>query len=148
MAEDPVIEARMLGLAEELRCLVCQNQSLAASDSDFANDLRREMRDMMNKGMSDREIVDFMVQRFGDFILFRPPVKGPTMLLWFGPLLLLLAGATVLVLVLRRRGQAGNESASLSAEDHRRAEALLQGQDEAADQRGNNNGQSGEGRKA
>jgi len=131
LAEDPVIEARLMTLSADLRCLVCQNQSLAASDSDFAHDVRREMRTMMKQGKSDDEIIDFLVQRFGDFILFKPPVKSYTALLWFGPLLLLVVGATVLILVLRRRTREGGEVAVLSAEDHRRAEALLTGRDDS-----------------
>jgi len=123
MAEDPIVEARMLDLAKNLRCLVCQNQSLAGSDSDFANDLRREMRDMIDRGMSDQEIIEFMVKRFGDFILFNPPMKLTTALLWFGPALLLLIGALTLVFVLRRRRKMSENP--LTDEDHRRAKALL-----------------------
>jgi cytochrome c-type biogenesis protein CcmH len=125
MAADPEIEARLMTLSANLRCLVCQNQALSGSDSDFAKDLRREMRMMMHEGKSDQEIVDFLVQRFGDFILFKPPVRSYTLLLWLGPLLLLLLGAVVLVLVLRRRGQAVNTAQPLSAADHQRAETLL-----------------------
>jgi len=134
MAADPVIEARLMELSENLRCLVCQNQALAGSDSDFAKDLRREMRIMMKEGKTDQEIIDFLVQRFGDFILFNPPVKSYTLLLWMGPLLLLLLGATILVLVLRRRGLAGNVTTPLSAADHQRAEVLLRSLDADADQ--------------
>jgi len=123
MAEDPVVEARMLDLAKNLRCLVCQNQSLAGSDSDFANDLRREMRDMIGRGMSDQEIIEFMVERFGDFILYNPPVKLTTMLLWFGPILLLSIGAFTLIRVLKLRRKMSD--VPLSEDDHRRAKALL-----------------------
>ena len=129
LAEDPAIEARMMAMAQELRCLVCQNQSLAASDSDFAHDVRREMRTMMKEGKTDQEIKDFLVQRFGDFILFRPPVKGETFLLWFGPLILFVVGAMTLVLVLRRRNRQAMQEQPISEEEHRRAEALLQGED-------------------
>jgi len=145
MAADPQIEKRLMVLSENLRCLVCQNQALSGSDSDFAKDLRREMRDMMKEGKSDQEIIDFLVQRFGDFILFNPPVKSYTLLLWLGPLLLLLLGATTLLLVLRRRGSAANVAAPLSAADHQRAEALLRGLDDQGDKTGND---SNEGRKA
>jgi len=124
MAKDPVVELRMNELAEELRCLVCQNQSLAASDSDFANDLRREIRDMIYRGLSDQEIVEFMVQRYGDFILFRPPVKSTTILLWFGPLLLMVIGLGILYLTLRRRRRAITDT-PLSADELKRAESLL-----------------------
>jgi len=146
LAEDPQIEARLMKMAANLRCLVCQNQALSGSESDFAKDLRREMRDMMKKGMSDKEIIDFMVQRFGDFILFKPPVKSYTLLLWLGPLLLLLLGAMVLVLVLRRRSKTGNESQPLSAAEHQRAEALLHDEDDGQLDANSNN--SNEGRSA
>ncbi len=129
LAEDPAIEARMLALATELRCLVCQNQSLAGSDSDFANDLRREIRIMLKEGKSDQEIRDFLVQRFGDFILFKPPVQSNTLPLWYGPAVLLLVGGVVLILVLRRRVKQGVNFAPLSPADHQRAEALLREQD-------------------
>lgn len=124
MAEDPVIEARLVKLASEMRCLVCQNQSLADSHSDFANDLRREMRVMMKQGKTDDEIVEFMVQRFGDFVLFRPPMKITTVLLWFGPFVLLLIGGGALIITLKRRRQRVDE-APLSGQDIRRAEQLL-----------------------
>lgn len=123
---DRVVEARVMALSEELRCLVCQNQTLSGSESDFAKDIRREMRIMMKAGQSDEQVIAFLVERFGDFILFKPPVKGITWLLWFGPLLLLLFGATLLVVVLRRR-QKVSETQPLSAVDHQRAEALLRG---------------------
>ena len=128
LAEDPVIESRMLSMAEELRCLVCQNQSLAGSDSDFANDIRREMRTMMKQGQSDQEIKDFLVQRFGDFILFNPPVQSNTLPLWYGPLVLLVIGAMVLIFVLRRRVREGLVPQQLSEEDHRRAASMLSSQ--------------------
>jgi len=124
MAEDPVIEARMLKLASDMRCLVCQNQSLADSHSDFAADLRQEMREMMKQGKSNDEIVKFMVARFGDFVLFRPPMKSTTILLWFGPFILLVIGGSVLIISLKRRRQRVAE-APLSAEDLHRAEKLL-----------------------
>ncbi len=124
MAADPVLEKRVMALSEELRCLVCQNQTLADSDSGFARDMREEVRSLMRQGLSDDEVVDYLVARYGDFIRFRPPVKGTTVLLWLGPLLLLLIAAAVLFINLKRRGrQAG--AANLSAEDHRRAERLL-----------------------
>jgi len=103
LADNPQIEARLKTLAVELRCLVCQNQTLADSNAPLAEDLRREVREMIAKDMSDREIIDFLVQRYGDFVLYRPPWKASTTLLWLGPFLLLIAGATTLVLTLRRR---------------------------------------------
>jgi len=128
LAEDPQIEARMMKLAENMRCLVCQNQTLADSHSDFAVDLRQEMREMMKKGKSDKEIVDFMVARFGDFILFDPPMKSTTILLWFGPFILLLIGGSVLIINLQRRRKRITET-QLSPADLERAEKLLSGQD-------------------
>ncbi|HHH36944.1 MAG TPA: cytochrome c-type biogenesis protein CcmH [Gammaproteobacteria bacterium] len=122
---DPVIEARMAALSAQLRCLVCQGQSIAESGSDFANDVRREMLRLMEQGRSDQEVIDFLVQRYGDFILFRPPVKGTTLLLWLGPFLLLLAGGSALFVTLRRRRQAAD--AVLSPEEQQRAERLLEG---------------------
>jgi len=145
LAEDPVIESRMLSMAEELRCLVCQNQSLAGSDSDFANDIRREMRTMMKQGQSDQEIKDFLVQRFGDFILFNPPVQSNTLPLWYGPLVLLVIGAMVLIFVLRRRVREGLVPQQLSEEDHRRAASMLSSQSTDGS---NQNDQQTEGPKA
>jgi cytochrome c-type biogenesis protein CcmH len=97
LAKDPAIEARMMAVAEELRCLVCQNQSLADSHSGLAEDLRHEMREMLENGKSDKEVTDFMVARYGDFVRYRPPFKASTALLWLGPFLLLLVAIIVLV---------------------------------------------------
>src|SRR5512145_2056221 len=93
LAKDPVLEKRMIGLAEKLRCLVCQNESLASSHAELAEDLRREVREQMQKGLSDQEIIDYLVSRYGDFVLYDPPMKKSTLVLWFGPFILLLAGA-------------------------------------------------------
>ena len=92
---DPVLEARMASLTSELRCLVCQGESLYDSHSDFAKDMRAKILGLMEQGMSDDEIRDFLVERYGDFILFRPPLNSTTVLLWFGPVFLLLAGGIV-----------------------------------------------------
>jgi len=124
LADNPQIEARLKTLAVELRCLVCQNQTLADSNAPLAEDLRREVREMIAKDMSDREIIDFLVQRYGDFVLYRPPWKASTTLLWLGPFLLLIAGATTLVLTLRRR-QKKLADVSLSEEEHNRVAQLL-----------------------
>ncbi len=132
LVADPVIEARMTALSKELRCLVCQGQSIAESDSDFAKDVRKVMRTLMEQGRSDQEIMDFLVQRYGDFILFRPPMKGTTALLWVGPFLLLLLAAGILVRTLRRRRLAA-AAETLSPEEVRRAEALLAGKDGEVD---------------
>ena len=124
MAEDPVVEARMIAISEELRCLVCQNESLAASHAELAEDLRREVRKLIRDGKSDAEIREYLVARYGDFVLYRPPVKPTTWLLWFGPFALLAGGAIGLVAYLRRR--AGRIApAELSAEQRAAARALL-----------------------
>lgn len=127
-ADDPVIEQRMNVLAEDLRCLVCQNESLAGSHAELANDLRREIRTLIQDGRSDAEIMEFMVSRYGDFVRYRPPLKGTTLLLWFGPGLLFVAGLTALLLYLRRRDRAISDH-PLSADEQGRAEALLHEQD-------------------
>lgn len=109
-AEDPVIEKRLQAIAGELRCLVCQNETIAASNADLAVDLRREVRQMLREGKSEREIIDYMTARYGDFVLYRPPVKASTALLWFGPAVLLVGGVAVLWLVLRRRSRLAPEA--------------------------------------
>jgi len=124
MADDPVLEKRMIGLAENLRCLVCQNESLASSHSDLAEDLRREVREQMQKGLTDQEIIDYLVSRYGDFVLFDPPVKSYTLLLWYGPFALLLAALAGLIVQLRKRKSKVTE-AQLSDEDAKRAADLL-----------------------
>jgi cytochrome c-type biogenesis protein CcmH len=104
-ADDPVLEARMLALTAELRCLVCQNQTIADSHAGLAVDLRNQVRDMLRRGDSDRQILDYMTARYGDFVLYRPPLKSTTALLWFGPGVLLVGGLGILFLVLRRRSR-------------------------------------------
>src|SRR2546427_4606180 len=101
--EDPQIEQRMQALTQQLRCLVCQNETLADSQADLAEDLRRQIREQMKAGKSDQEIIAFLTQRYGDFVLYNPPVKSTTYLLWFGPFVLLLAGIAVLYRYLARR---------------------------------------------
>lgn len=108
-AEDPALEKRVTALAGELRCLVCQNQTIADSNADLAVDLRNEIRKKMKQGMSEREIIDFMVARYGDFVLYRPPFKATTVMLWLGPLLLLAAGLFTLFYKLARRRAPENE---------------------------------------
>jgi cytochrome c-type biogenesis protein CcmH len=124
MAKDPVLEKRMIGLAENLRCLVCQNESLASSHAELAEDLRREVREQMSKGLSDKEIIDYLVSRYGDFVLYEPPLKSYTLLLWFGPFALLLTGIGMLVYQMRKRRDSVPE-VQLSAEAQQRANALL-----------------------
>ena len=128
MAADPVLEKRMIGLAENLRCLVCQNESLAGSHAELAEDLRREVREQMAQGKSDKEIIDYLVARYGDFVLYEPPMKSYTVLLWFGPFVLLLIGAGVLVFQLRKRRQLVQES-ELTPEAQQRAASLLNEED-------------------
>ncbi len=120
-------EARFKELTAELRCLVCQNQSLADSAAPLAEDLRREIHGMMLAGASDQEIADFLVARYGDFVLYRPPFKPSTYLLWAGPLILLALGLGVSVHVVRRR--AGDPP--LAEVERRRARRLLADRDEA-----------------
>ena len=107
---NPVDEARVQRITAELRCLVCQNQTVADSTSDLANDLRREVRAMLARGASDEAVINFMTARYGDFVLYRPPVKATTVLLWVGPGLLLVGGLMTLVLVLRRRSLLPDEA--------------------------------------
>ena len=102
---DPVLEARMLSITSELRCLVCQNQTIADSHAELADDLRRQVREMLVRGDTDQQIIDYMTARYGDFVLYRPPVKATTWLLWFGPGLLLVGGLAALALVLRQRSR-------------------------------------------
>ena len=102
-AADPVLEARVLRVTAELRCLVCQNQTIADSHSGLADDLRREVREQLRSGASDEQVVQFMTDRYGDFVRYRPAFKASTVLLWAGPALLLAIGLGALVIVLRRR---------------------------------------------
>ena len=125
LADDPVIEQRLIVISEEMRCLVCQNESLAGSRSDLANDLRREIRNLIKEGKTDDQIRSFMVERYGDFVLYRPPVKPITWFLWIGPFVILLVGIIGLMVYLRRRNQSV-PSTKLSEADNRRIDALLQ----------------------
>lgn len=121
---DRVQQKRAVELAENLRCLVCQNQTIADSNAELAQDLRRQVREQIAQGRSDKEIVAFMVQRYGDFVLYNPPVKATTLLLWFGPGLLLLAGIVILFRNVRVRRKTA-APAALSVEEHDRAKDLL-----------------------
>jgi cytochrome c-type biogenesis protein CcmH len=108
-AADPALEARVTAIAAELRCLVCQNQTIADSHAELAVDLRNQVREMVRRGDSQQQIIDYMTARYGDFVLYRPPVKSTTALLWFGPAAMLVAGLVVFVLVLRRRARMAPE---------------------------------------
>ena len=124
MSNDPVLEARVMVIAEELRCLVCQNETIAASHADLAVDLRSQIRIKLTQGQSSQQILDFMVARYGDFVLYRPPLKASTVLLWVGPFALLLLAAGVVVLNIRRhRGAAAG--GSMTEAEQRRAQQLL-----------------------
>ena len=126
VATDPVAEKRLQALSRELRCLVCQNETIADSNAELAVDLRREIRGMIQEGRSDNEILEFMVTRYGDFVLYRPPVKAITLLLWGGPIALLLIAVLSLRSYLKRRSiLVAKTDKPLSAEETRRAEALL-----------------------
>ena len=124
LAENPAIEEQVRRLSEELRCLVCQNQTLADSSAPLAEDLRKEIREMAAKGMSDQEIIDYLVARYGDFVRYRPPLKSSTALLWLGPFALLLAGGVGLIVILRQR-QRQAADAPLTAEQVRKVAELL-----------------------
>ena len=124
MSNDPVLEARVMVIAEELRCLVCQNETIAASHADLAVDLRSQIRIKLSQGQSNQQILDFMVARYGDFVLYRPPLKASTVLLWVGPFALLLLAGGVLALNIRRHRGAASGS-SLTEAEQRRAQQLL-----------------------
>jgi cytochrome c-type biogenesis protein CcmH len=105
VSEDPALELRVQRLANELRCLVCQNQTIADSNAELAVDLRNQVREQLRQGKSEEEILAYMVQRYGDFVRYRPPVKMQTLVLWIGPFLLLAGGVFALMRHLRRRRQ-------------------------------------------
>ncbi len=123
-AEDAAFERRVQKVSEELRCLVCQNQTIADSNADLAVDLKNQVRERLKQGASEKEVIAFMTERYGDFVLYRPPVKGTTLLLWFGPGLLLVGGLIALFMRLRRRAAAAVEPV-LSDDERARAAALL-----------------------
>ncbi len=123
LAEDPVLEAKVMAIAEELRCLVCQNETIAASHADLAVDLRKQIRQKLQQGQTQAQILEFMVQRYGDFVLYRPPVKSSTWLLWGGPFLLLAVAVTALLLTIRRRRTLAPPP--LHADEAERARRLL-----------------------
>ena len=125
VANDPELEARVEALSHVLRCLVCQNQSIAESNAPLAVDLRNQVREQLAAGKDEDAVIDFLVARYGDFVLYMPPVKAVTVLLWLGPGLLLIGCAGWLALRLRRRQR--EVAPTLSSEQHRRARALLEG---------------------
>src|SRR5438477_2258112 len=123
LAQDAGLERRVTNLAHELRCLVCQNQTLADSNAPLAVDLRNQIREQLAAGRSERDVVDFMVARYGDFVLYRPPLKGSTILLWAGPFAFLVLGFYLLLRFLRRRRIAAPQ---LSDAERSRAARLLE----------------------
>jgi cytochrome c-type biogenesis protein CcmH len=124
LAEDPAVEKRLIEISGELRCLVCQNESLAGSQADLAKDLREEVRGLIKAGKTDLEVKDFLVSRYGDFVLYRPPVKPTTYLLWLGPFLLLFVGLFALIRFLKKRSREVVDT-PLSDDEMKRAAALL-----------------------
>lgn len=118
LAEDPALEARLKAMSQELRCLVCQNTTLADSSAPLAEDLRKEIRAQMRAGKSDQEVIDYLVARYGDFVRYRPPVNNSTALLWFGPFLILIIGGFVLYRVLKKHAGSGEiNSDDIQGED-------------------------------
>ena len=131
LAEDPALEKRVNEIAAELRCLVCQNQTIADSHADLAVDLKNQVRDMVRSGKTQDEIVDYMVQRYGDFVRYRPPVKASTYLLWAGPFLLLFLGIVVLMQNLKKRRLLADEQETvLSPEEREHLTQLLKSEEE------------------
>ncbi len=128
LADDPATEQRLISISEEMRCLVCQNESLAGSRSDLANDLRREIRILIKEGKSDDQIRSFMVERYGDFVLYRPPVKPVTWLLWIGPFVILGLGIVGLLMYLRRRNSSV-PTIALTDADNQKIDAMLNATD-------------------
>jgi len=124
-ADDPALEAKVQRVAQELRCLVCQNQTIADSNAELAQDLRREVRTMIASGKSEAEVRRFMVERYGDFVLYRPPFQGTTMALWVGPFLLLLVGLWIAQRLVRARRRAVPADTALTPEEQARLQALV-----------------------
>ena len=116
-AADPALEAKVQRVASELRCLVCQNQTIADSHAELAIDLRNQVREMLRRGDSELQIIDYMTARYGDFVLYRPPVKSTTALLWFGPAVLFVGAVAVFILILRRRSKLSADQFEPDPED-------------------------------
>lgn len=124
-SDDLVLEKKVMTVSENLRCLVCQNQTIADSNAELAVDLRNQVREKLKSGQSEEDILKYMVARYGDFVLFKPQMKSSTWLLWFGPLIMLLGGVWILIVNLRQRRKLQLQAHVLSAEEHERAEILL-----------------------
>ncbi len=124
MAKDPVLEQRMIALSENLRCLVCQNESLAGSHAELAEDLRQEIREQLHAGKTNEQVIEYLTERYGDFVLYKPPVKPITWLLWFGPFALLIGAMGGLYSYIKRRGNRLVDE-PLSEEEKKRVAALI-----------------------
>ena len=129
LAEDPLVEKRLIHISEELRCMVCQNESLASSRAELANDLREEVRKLIREDRSDSQIKEYLVTRYGDFVLYRPEVKPLTWVLWFGPFLLLVLAIIGMAYYLRQRQVAQTGGPALSDEDRRKVQEILKSGD-------------------
>ena len=132
MLKDPALEARARALSADIRCLVCQNQSIDDSDASLARDLRLLVREQIKQGRSDGEIRDFLVERYGAFVLLDPPLQGSTLLLWAGPAIVLLAGAAGLAIYFRNRRRSAPDGETLSDDERARVERLLGDEDRRA----------------
>jgi len=126
MASDTVLEKRVDEVSSELRCLVCQNQTIADSHAELAIDLKNQVRDMLRSGNTHEEVVNYMVDRYGDFVRYKPPMKPATYVLWFGPALLVVVGLVVLFTTLRKRRRRADQAEPFSAEDAKKIATLLQ----------------------
>ena len=127
--DDPVLESRARDLARQIRCLVCQNQSIFDSDADLAKDLRQIVRERIILGESDLAVTDYLVARYGDFVLLKPPIKPKTYLLWFGPALIMLFAGIGVVRFLRRTGAKGRHLEALSSAERKRVKHLISGEE-------------------
>jgi len=125
MAKDPVLEEKVKAVSAELRCLVCQNQTIADSSAALAVDLKNQVREMLSSGKTEAEVIDYMVERYGDFVRYRPPIKPTTVLLWFGPLLFLIIGGSFLFVNLARRRKRVTSVPSLSDAEIKQVNELL-----------------------
>jgi len=135
MAKDPELEKKVNAVSSELRCLVCQNQTIADSSAALAVDLKNQVREMLSAGKTEAEVVDYMVTRYGDFVLYRPPIKPTTMLLWFGPALFLAIGGSFLFISLKRRSKQAASNSMLSDDESKKVDKLLRGDDTNATER-------------
>lgn len=135
MAEDPVLEEQVKAVSDELRCLVCQNQTIADSSAPLAVDLKTQVREMLSAGKTEIEVVDYMVERYGDFVRYRPPVKPTTMLLWFGPMLFLVIGGSLLFMSLKRRSERVVSASTLSEDESKQVNKLLSTEEKVAEKK-------------